>query len=752
MLNETWQLLQALERSKIKSSRKHKRIQIPGRSSPCVRICLDKEGKIGSVQDISNDEWPTWTVMEGNQNSFPVVRVQGPLYHLPRDHEAWAKIGYDASGRRRRRPIDRVRMDALETVRSSAKTQPLSNKSRTLWYRLRDQKATELAHCVENDPQMKSVASLALRFTKAAESPETLLTQVAAEAVARQRQDRLHAIDFVELLLVGKGPPDADGRLPTMTIQLAFDTDDADDCGPRLYSNTVRDRLIETLPQDPSWNRGSRGTALLERGGIDALTGEPAELERKTFPKVDLPVPSAKSRDGGVGRKRFPLASMFSEARCNTRYGMTDAGVFPLAKARATHLKEALEEITADNRRTRTWQHVASGRFDTQSGRKIEKPDLLIAYVEEKPMLDAKTAGYFGQGQAITEAKFEVDAAAVCDALRGIIRDKPQSKLNLVLLREVSKGQAQVVLAESPTVKDVLDAAERWQQAVHENTPIVTLYLQPDNKKSIPEIKDARPLALYPDQVVRLLSYQWVRDGSSPKGRDGKPQKANQPIVGPGLGEVLALMLRIEGKWEPAARQMLDLLIRRVEPMLIGLFGAKHAYGPRQAQGRHEPFFDYPRPFRETALRAVAVLGILLDALASRKEDYMKDAPYQVGQVLALADTLHKDYCIVVRNGQLPNSLIGTSLMRRALDSPAGALADLSERMMEYIRWAKVAQISQNWSQDDPQRIAVNEARKKLRQYQPLADALGACDLPKECNDVMKAHLLLGFLANPPEE
>lgn len=130
----------------------------------------------------------------------------------------------------------------------------------------------------------------------------------------------------------------------------------------------------------------------------------------------------------------------------------------------------------------------------------------------------------------------------------------------------------------------------------------------------------------------------------------------------------------------------------------------------------------------------------------------MKDAPYRVGQVLALADTLHKDYCIVVRKGQLPNSLIGTSLMRRALDNPAGALADLSERMMEYIRWAKVAQIPEGWSQNDPQLIAVREARKKMRQYQSLAETLATWDLPKECNDVMKAHLLLGFLADHPEE
>ncbi len=106
----------------------------------------------------------------------------------------------------------------------------------------------------------------------------------------------------------------------------------------------------------------------------------------------------------------------------------------------------------------------------------------------------------------------------------------------------------------------------------------------------------------------------------------------------------------------------------------------------------------------------------------------------------------------MVRRGQLPNSLIGTSLMRRALDSPVGALADLSERMMEYVRWAKVAQAPQEWPEDDRRRIAVNEARKKLRQYQFLADKLGAYDLPTECNDLMKAQLLLGFLASPPTE
>jgi hypothetical protein len=44
----------------------------------------------------------------------------------------------------------------------------------------------------------------------------------------------------------------------------------------------------------------------------------------------------------------------------------------------------------------------------------------------------------------------------------------------------------------------------------------------------------------------------------------------------------------------------------------------------------------------------------------------------------------------------------------------------------------------------------VLEARKRLRQYQPLAAKLGIAVLPTECTDIMKAQLLLGFLASPP--
>jgi hypothetical protein len=750
MLSEVWRLWQALERSNLNPPRKHRRVYTPGRTSPCLRVRLGKGGTVCSVESVGDSDWPAWTVMEGNQNSFPVVRVSDPLLDLPRDHEIWKKLGFTEKGKRRKPPPNEQRLTILAEIVRLLGGDAVPSKSSDLWNRLREQKARELL-CIarKGGPDLRAAGSLALRFRRAAASPTGLLKDVAERSVARLKQGQLDDLDAVEQLLVGKGPRRPDGKRPSTTVQLAFDIESADKYPAGVYSERAIRALISHLPQDSPQATKKGAPTVQEHRGVDSFTGELADLETKTFPSVEIPVPSLRPRARPIGRKKFPLSSMFSEARCNERYGMTDAQVFPIARTRATRLKEALEYITSDDRRERTWQHVSSGRFETRNGRKIEKPDLLVAYVEERPVLDAKTAGYFGQGPAQTEAKFEVDAATVCEALQGVARERPRSRLNLFLIRETSKGQAQVVLSESPTVEDVLSGAACWQGAVKENLPALTLPIPPLERGQ--KLSREGPLVPYPDQVVRLLSFQWVRDGSSPKSSSGRRQEPKQAVVGPTLSEVLSLMLRVEGKWEPSAYRLLSILLQRLTPLLIGVFGAARAFGPRQDGQRQEPLFDYPRDARQTALRGVAVLGILLDALNCRKEVYMENAPYQVGQVMALADTIHKDYCVVVRKGSLPNSLIGTGLMRRALDNPAAALAELAERMLEYLRWAKTVEVPQGAAESDPRRIAVLEAKKRLRQCQPLAAKLGNAALPIECTDVMKAQLLLGFLASPPE-
>jgi len=727
MLNETWRVLQALERAGMTIGVPHPLIQsLPVAEKNILRVRLNDSGGIISVQEVLVEErLGIRRIVKTSDGSFPVIKVNQPFLFLPAESALWDKLG--------KARADQTRIDLMS---EAAKQGSYRTWTEAGW-KWTDSlsKADILLDRLKSNKQCKDMIDLAARFKKALEGEKNkFISAIGAMVLKQLKKGSLGAVKTAQELLVGKGK-DNRGKDKKISVLLVMELDG----DKSIHQAHLWESIAEVLPTDLATTQ----RCLRHYAAASAFGGDGALLE-EPFSAVKL-----------LGA-RFPLISMASsadKAKCNKRYGLTEYTVCPVTSGQSRRMAGALEWLVAKDKKGMTWQYMPSGRFemDPRTHRKKEKQDLLLVYVEEKPELCAKTASYFGSGIEITQAQFDADARAVCDALRGILLVKPKSKLNLFLIRKVSDGQIQLVLAESPMVKDVLDGAERWQTGA-KNIPPVTMYLpeMPLGKERFPAVADAHPLTPYPDQVVRLLARQWMRDGSSPMGADRKPQKATQEIAGPGLAEVLALMLRTEGKWWSTALQMLDLFIRRVNPLLIGVFGAQHAYGPRRAMGHHEPLFDYPRGSREIALRAVAVFGILLDALGFKKEAYMKEAPFQIGQVLALADTLHKDYCIVVRKGQMPNTLIGTSLMRRALDNPAGALADLSERMMEYLRWAKVAQVSKEWTNEDQRRIAVNEARKRLRQYQPLAEKLGDADLPTESNDITKAQLLLGFLAFPP--
>lgn len=729
MLNETWQMLQALDLAGIKRGFPHPLIQpLPASEKNLLRVRLNDSGNAVSVEAVLEEERSgIKRIVRASDGSFPVIKVNQPFLNLAAESPIWESM--------RKTRSDKGRTDLIAEAVKEGEYRTWTEAGWQWTDSMR--KADIIIEKLKDNEHGKDMQEIAVRFKKALKN-NTFIADIATMALRDVQKDSLTSIKTFQELFIGKGK-DNKGNDKKISVLLILELDN----DTSIHQDKAWENISEVLPTNlAATQREFRHSATKSAfGSEDALLEEP-------FPAVKLPVLGA----------RFPIISMASsadKAKCNKRYGLTEYTVCPVASGESRRMAGALDWLVAKGRRGTTWQSMPNGRFemDSRTRKKKEKQDLLVVYVADMPAIDIKTASYFGTGADVTEARFEVDAKTICDALRGIVRAHPKSKMNLFLIRKATDGQVQIALAETPMVKGILDGAERWQAGA-KNIPLVEMYLPavPWGKKAIPAVDDAHPLTPYPDQVVRLLSRQWVRDGSSPKGNDGRPQKAAQEIAGPGLSEVLAVMLRKEGKWKTTAQQMLNLLIHRLEPLLVGLFGAQHAYGPRHALGRQEPLGDYPRDSREVALRAVALLGILLDTLEIRKEAYMKEAPFQIGQVLALADTLHKDYCIVVRREQMPNSLIGTSLMRRALDDPAGALADLSERMMEYIRWAKVAQVSQEWPSDDRRRIAVNEARKKLRQYQPLAERLGCLDLPSECNDQMKAQLLLGFLSTPPKE
>jgi hypothetical protein len=730
MLNETWRVWQALQWLPIRTEIEtwHPLIHtLPNAERNLLRIKLDYRGHVTSVEDIANDERVgMWRIIKTSDGSFPVIKVNIPLLNLTSASEILD------SARKVKKESEQIRL--LKDVLQVGKLRTWEEAG---WQWNSSLEKAKSIETLAVDAQINSLVSLARSLEKALLDETNFFKEIVQIALLKIQTGQLASIKTITELIMGIGK-DKNGKEKKISVLLALDLEN----DGSVYTKDIRKTLVRILPTNfSSTERVHQHSAASSGfGGEGDLLSEP-------FPQVKLPVLNSY----------FPLISMASDgdkAKCQIRYRLTEYTIFPITSMQARQMGGALNWLVTQKEGT-TWRGVANGRFEMnpRTKKKKELKDLLIVYVDEKPTLDKKVASLFGAGEEIILDQFEIDVKAVSDALDGIVQEYPKSRLNLFLIREVSDGQIHIVLAESLPVKVVLDSAKRWQQAAKENVPEVKIYLQADERrkdKIIPAVEHARPVPLHPDQVVRLLSYQWLRDGASPKGANGKPQKAKQEIIAPGLGEVLSVMLRTEGKWEISTRNILNLLIRRVSPLIIGLFGAKHSYGFRKSIGQHEPYYDYPRESRETALQAVAIIGILLNSLNISKENYMKEITYLIGQMLSLADTLHYDYCVVVRDGKIPNSLIGTSLMRRALDDPSSALAELAERIIEYVRWAKVVEVSKDWS--DKKRIAVNEARKKLRQYQSLSDAIEPSNLPRECNDLMKAKLLLGFLASQPDE
>ena len=709
MLNEGYDVLNSLKESGYDIPIEHPDIKQPGKN-PGYRIGLDSNGIPSLVEELDGESMGRlWYHREGKLNAFPVIKIQHALLNICLADPLRKRLN-DTKRSEQAKRISLLR----EAIENRDFQLPLNDDQ--TWQRMKIKAIQWLEIFSQADQQHLALPTMLNRFADPKIAPKDLLFSLCQLVIRRLERKELQDVALAEKLLVGIPDRDRPNDPAKAEVPIVLDVDDINSVCPvasaemGIYVGKLL-RISEKSDSD----------------GVCALLGVPGQLLHRRFPEPNI---------GSLGESK--LFSKNNDTPCEFRYikepedWKNAAKSFPVDKWLATDIGSGLKVLTQGSLKGKTWRMVANGKWEGSGKNKREKRDLLLVYCDGQPVISDEAADTFGNDDREKRNQFENDAKALCKALEGIIKQRPQSQLHLLLIGKVDKEKKQILMNISLPPQGLLDAAERWQDAVRSNLPIVTIPLPPDKKgeKAI----QARPVPPYPDRVVRLLSGEWVRGGME-----------EVKLEGPSLRQVLDVMLRSPGKWQQTAENILYLVIQRISPLLIGVAGGLHS-GEMDRIEKLKPFM------RETTLRTVAVFGILLNTLESRKETYMKDAPFQIGQVLSLADTLHKDYCIVVRKGELPTSLIGTSLMHRALDNPTGALADLGERMIEYLRWAKTAQIPHEWEEKDQRRIAVNEARKKLRQYQPLAEQLACLALPIECNDLMKAQLLLGFLATPPKE
>ncbi len=670
MLNEAYQVAKSLERAGIVPDATSGDVKIPGASSGTRGfVRLRKGGGITGISAVEkDDEAGLWTIMEGNHNSFPVVRFKRPLIIFPADHPIWPLLA--AAGRSK--TPDEATKDVLLT---HVDPELAETPDETLWLRLRDTKAPAVA--ARAGTAVPSVADLCARFIQATPDPKAFFKDLARVILDELRNGKVHLARYAREVLVGKEPTKSKAET---SVQLAFDLDG----GETIYRKERKIAMSAARPGDKQSSITSHC----------AYSGDCSDLLKDPFPKVRVPV---------LGFD-YPLLSMFSEAGCNVRYGLTDERVIPISAATVMSAHGALSHLFGPENEDTVWRAVASGQLERKSGKTFDKKDLLVAYVGEgdAPVKSARIGGV-PKGE-----NYRTEVRSLIGALKGIAYANPSARLNLFVLRAVSKGQAQAVYAEQPLVSDVFEGASEW--AAGQNDRPKTL---------IDSLTRPAPL-VSPEDAVRVLSYVWKHDGTDAHRKTG--------IL---LGQAFDLLLLRPGRADDAAREMLSLIVARTTPLLRSVSTELRQGDPVGADRRF------------ASLRILNLIGLCLHHFDISLDQTMNEPAYLVGRLLGLADKLHIQYCRVVRGGQIPPTLIGNALLGTALDNPVSALATLADRMRIYLGWAETS----TKSGDEAKQKAIGIAHATLWQFSDVEVQLRGVTLATSCTDLMKAQMLLGYLA-----
>ncbi|MBN2512379.1 MAG: type I-C CRISPR-associated protein Cas8c/Csd1 [Sedimentisphaerales bacterium] len=697
MLSEAYDLLRSLDEIDFDIPTNHPDVKKPGKN-PGYRVCLGVDGLPQIVEELGRESMgKLWYHREGKANAFPVVKIQHALLSVPIDDPL--RKAFDAL--KKAEQSERLRL-LLEAINNRRFQLPAHDEQ--TWHRLRNKARDWSEIFAENDERFLALPHMLLRFVTPSTTPADLLRRLCQLVIQRLEQGRLQDVSLAEKLLIGIPDKKRHGQPAKSEVPVVLDVAELN------YSVPVADPRMGSYV-----SRCLRAIEKRDPDGICALQGVPRPLVKRRFPEPNL---------GPLGESK--LFSKNKDTPCEFRYlkklgDWEDASKsFPIGQRIAADIGDGLSALTLPAHKGKTWRMVASGKWEGSGRKKREKKDLLLIYCEGQPVISDEAADTFGSDEKEKRDQFENDAKALCRALDGIIKHHPQSRLHLMLIGKADKEKKQVLMHMTIAPQEMLDAAEKWRLGVYKNLPVVMLPFPPKRKGE--GAVERQPIPPYPDRIVRLLSSKWVRSGTD-----------ELKLNGPALRQVLDIMLHTSETWEEAAKNLLSLTIQRIGPLLVGVAAAYHS-------GEKEKLEKFKPTAREAALRTVALLGILLNALGREKGVYMGETAFQLGRLLSLADTLHREYCVHMRDRSIPPQLIGNALMAAAADNPEDAIDRLRERMNIYQAWAT--------------KISGEEyglAKWAVKQMGEICYAIKR-PLPTKTDQTFRAELFLGYMARSPKE
>jgi hypothetical protein len=671
MLSELQEVATSLAALLLSTPKVHDWVK-PQEKGDFVVASLDENARVAEVELRSSVDGPRlFKIQKDNHNSFPALKLDAPLWNVTPDDPERETLRKADLPAEDRAAILARLCEAIEPRLSEADDRRLKARLQEFARELQP-----LFH--KNRDQAPAVDLLIGRVLRADLEVVPLLKQIRDGVIAEIRKGHDTPKRIGETLLIGnvdrKTSKVKDEKV-TLVLDAVrpWDAEFERVAHPRMEA--VYHRLLAQEPE-------AGGS-----GGVCALTGTEQVIETGTFPTVKFPV-----IDNTI------LFSMNPDTGCHDRYGLIGAAICPVGKRTVADIYRAAVWITSEERRNKTWRSVPEARGD--------KSDLLVTYIEQSADADVKLAQLFAEaGESEKEAVFESQAASLVEALdaRGAVTHDWTCRV--LVLHRISKGQVQVEINRRYRVTRIREALAEWQAGVA-NTPAISTKLPGKTKGSPAE--PYLPRALFPGEVLRATKSLWIRGGTERQG-----------VTGCGLGRVYDLFLGEGHLQTEAAQEILRLMLERSGP-LLALFGSRVNVAPQS---------------RRAAVDASTILAICLRKLNERKEAFMQEHAFLLGRFLSLGDVLHKQYCVVKRDNDVPPQLLGNQHLAVAALNPVEALSILCDRLRIYKAWA-----------DTDGSGKAGLAKWALSRMAEVSDGLKG-RLPEQAlTDAEKAEMLLGYL------
>jgi len=438
--------------------------------------------------------------------------------------------------------------------------------------------------------------------------------------------------------------------------------------------------------------------------GKDAF-GDTSAGSNSKLPDVKLPI---------LGK--VILRSMVEEARCQFRYRRADFESFCIGSENHSKLKSALEWLSQEDFKRKTWDGVAEKEVLFGYPSKLPEDNNLPSLIR---LLKSSNEDSFNKEM------FKNIAEEVIQSLQGISNSPSEIEVRLFALKKMDKNSSRtkVVYNVSFSAENLKHLADEWQYACS-NLPELSIKEWGEKKGETVILKDYVPKPL---DISSALNRCWTHLGV-------QSSKIEEFDITIGVDLLLDRLDKL------SLSNILRTVVKNGSSLIIAT---------AQSIRKNEVFTITKSPARDKILLPV-ILGLLLYKFDHKKEDYMKTSKaYLLGNLLALSDSLHLLYCKYVRTSEenrksnnflIPPQLMGNALMNTALESPERAFCIYGQRIMPYKAWAQtnrteVAKLT-NWMNNKLGEISFD-----------LASILSTEGFGTRLSDNEKAMLLLGYLA-----